>query len=121
MRFCAFLLHKLLKMTEFYRAHYLLTSLAVVKRTCFDHDRYAFPGSSTTFQFKTRKLRQIVKGIQNLSKRHEKNSNWHRTRNERKRKFQLKRLIVRFHATKLNVTCNSCICHYQVITCNMQR
>ena len=23
-------------MTEYYRAHYLLTSLAVVKRTCFD-------------------------------------------------------------------------------------
>ena len=36
MQFCAFLLHKLLKMMESYRAHYLLTSLAVVKRTCFD-------------------------------------------------------------------------------------
>ena len=28
-------------MMESYRAHYLLTSLAVVKRTCFDHiDRH---------------------------------------------------------------------------------
>ena len=34
MQFCVFLLHKLLKMMESYRAHYLLTSLAVVKRTC---------------------------------------------------------------------------------------
>ena len=48
-----------------------------------------------------------------------KNSNWHRTRTEKKRKFQPKRLIVKFNAT--NVTFNSCICHYQVITCNMQR
>ena len=30
----------------------------------FDHDRYVGPGSSPTLQFKTKKLRQIVKGIQ---------------------------------------------------------
>ena len=30
----------------------------------FDHDRYVGPGSSPTFQFKRRKLWQIVKGIQ---------------------------------------------------------
>ena len=39
---------------------YLLTSSSY-ERT-FDHDRYV--GSSPTFQFKTRKLRQIVKGLQ---------------------------------------------------------
>ena len=30
----------------------------------FDHDRYVGPGSSPTFQFKMRKLRQIVKRLQ---------------------------------------------------------
>ena len=30
----------------------------------FDHDRYVGPGSSPTFQFKMRKLRQIAKGLQ---------------------------------------------------------
>ena len=43
-------------MTESYRAHYLLTSLAVVKKNMFDHDRYVGPGSSPS-EFK----RQIIK------------------------------------------------------------
>ena len=50
------------KMKESYRAHYLLTSLAVVKRTCFDHDRYVGPGSSPSeFQTRSEFKRQIIK------------------------------------------------------------
>ena len=30
----------------------------------FDHDRYVGPGSCPTFQFKTRKMWPIVKGLQ---------------------------------------------------------
>ena len=30
----------------------------------FDHDTYVGPGSSPTFQFKMKKLQQIVKGLQ---------------------------------------------------------
>ena len=49
----------------------------------------------------------------------DRNSNLQRTRQKREeKKFQLKRSVVKFHAT--NVTCNSGIFHHQVLTCNMQ-
>ena len=53
------------KMTESYRAHYLLTSAAVVKKNMFDHDRYVGPGSSPAeFQTRSEVKRKIIKSIQ---------------------------------------------------------
>ena len=54
----------MLKLLHLNRAHYLITRVSVIKKNMFDHDRYVGPGSSPTFQFKTRKRRQIVKGQQ---------------------------------------------------------
>ena len=62
--------------------------------------------------FKTTKLRDMWTRIQTQIGK--------RTRQKREeKKFQPKRLIIKFHAT--NVTCNLCIYHHQVQTCNMQK
>ena len=121
-KFCAFLSHKWRNLIE-HNNKYLLTSLAVVKRTCFDHiDRHVGQRSRREYSYNLQRMANIQDHNIKRCVDTDTNSNWQRTRQKREeKKFQPKRLIVKFHATKFNVTCNSCIYHYQVLTCNMQK
>ena len=89
------------------------------KRTCFDHDRHV--GHSSRLGY-TCNLQWTTNCQDNTIKRYvdtDRKSNLQRTRQKREEtKLKPKRSIVKFHAT--NVTCNSCIYHHQVLTCNMQ-
>ena len=76
-------------MTKSYRAHYLLTSLAVVKRTCFDQ----LTGIWVRVQDENAAI--IFKRMANYQdhkcKRYvdmDKNLNWQQIQNEKKRKFK---------------------------------
>ena len=101
------------------RAHGLITRAAVMKehvwpwQICGSRFQSHFPvqDEETMANCQDHKIKRYVDT--------DRNSNLQRTRQKQEeKKFQPKQSIVKFHAT--NVTCNSCIYHYQVLTCNMQ-
>ena len=76
-------------MTESYRAHYLLTSLAVVKITCFDQstcmwvrvqDENTAIIFNRTANYQDHKCKRYADTYRKL--------NWQQTRNEKKQKFK---------------------------------
>ena len=82
-------------MTESYRAHYLLTSLAVVKRTCFDQST----GMWTRVQDEDTPIIAMDSA-------------------------ETRRKAIPTETNYMSIPCNNCACnsyiyHHHVLTCNM--